>query len=413
MRFEQLAGVAVGGRRLGLAQLLVEDVLQVRAQDLVIAVPAALVERVGEDLAPLQLLQYEVAAAPFQEGVAEWTAEPAQDAGVDQKAPQLRGQLVEDVAGQVLVGEAGARAQPAQDPAPLLGGLAPGREVEQLQRRCPSPGPAGQLGQLLRRPGLSVEVAIQPLHLPGAEAQVLVADLDQPAVQAQPGEVDPGSGPRCEQDHDRGRQVVDQALQGCLGRAVLQGVEVVDHQRRPGARPGLERASRVLDPIPAPGYVGERAAEGSLQVVEHGAGVAVPAFGSVPGHGDGRGRGEAGEERRLARSGRSDDQPNPVIAQAAEERVQALARQRLEVRNAHLRRHHGQCLAVRQTGLSPLRFCGPVRSGPRGQAAPRPVDGVPFACLLLRSPPVLRQTTRCPAVVNTGSGSAVRSNGYS
>src|SRR5207237_2905571 len=205
----------------------------------VIAVPGAVVRGVGKDLAALQLLQGLLAAAPIEEAIAERATQAAQHACAHKEPAQFHRQLFEDVAGQVLAGEAGARPHRAQDPAALLGRLAPGRQMEELQTGRPTLGAAGQLRQLLRRERLLVEVTEKALNFPGPEAQVLAADLQERPRDPQPREVEARDSPGADQESDGWWRIVDQPLQEEFGWAVLQGMQVVAHKQGSLARPGL------------------------------------------------------------------------------------------------------------------------------------------------------------------------------
>ena len=158
-----------------------QHVLQVRPQDLVVAVVAAIADCAGEHLATLQLLEQPLAVVAVQEPVADGAVETAQNTGVEQKRAEESGQLVEDVPRQVLADEPRPTTEAPEDAPALVEGLAGGGEVEKLQAGRPTFGAPGQLGELDRRKGLLVEVPEKVLHLPRPEAEVVACDLRQRA----------------------------------------------------------------------------------------------------------------------------------------------------------------------------------------------------------------------------------------
>ena len=101
--FQQRPCPTVGGTCLDLTELFHQYLFEVRAEHLVVAVSAAIIGGRGKDLPAFELLQQLLAPAAVQEGIADGPAEPRHDAGPNQEPPQIRRQLVEDVAGQVLV----------------------------------------------------------------------------------------------------------------------------------------------------------------------------------------------------------------------------------------------------------------------------------------------------------------------
>ena len=373
-----------------------------RAQHLVIAIAAMVVGGGGEDLPPLQLLQDLLAARAIEKRITQDATQAAEHAGADQKAPQVRRQLIQDVAGQVLPGQLGPNAERFQDSSALHGRLAMGGEVKQLQPGGPAFGAAGELGKLLRRQGFSIEVTEQAFDLPRPKAQVVGADFQQGAGDAQTRQVEAGKRARPDQERDIRRRVVDQALERELGRTILEGMQVVDDQQRLLAGPGLKRPGRGLDRPPAAGQIAERADHGGLEVIEQGARLRVPALGAIPGDWNiGRG-GEARQERALAGAGGCNDEANPVLPDPREQGIDPFAWQ-------------ATAGAARPPSLiprpwtprslpDPPRPVGPAWAGNAGFAiTARPVSFPYKSCFLLlpvapRSIP--RQTTRRLPFVN-------------
>ena len=326
---------------LGLADLLDEHPVQVRAEHLVVPErPLALVDGDGEQLAARELLEQQRAPPPVQQLVAQVARQANEDARVDEEAPQLVGQLGQDVAGEVVAQEPGARADAAEDPPPLVRRLAARREVEQLQAGRPALRPTREDGQLARRHRIAVEVAEQPLDLPRPEAEVVALDLEEVARDAQARQVEVRPDARRGEDPEPRRRVVDQPAEHRLRGRALERVQVVDDQRRRPAGPRLQRPGRILHVVPARRQAGQRGTEGGLEMAEHPDRVVVPRLRPVPGHGQpGRG-GESGEERRLAGARRRDDEGQPVALNRRRELgFEALPRECLGGRDADLGGH--------------------------------------------------------------------------
>src|SRR5262249_61182058 len=106
-----------------------------------------------------------------------------------------RGTVVDEVARQVLPDRLRAGAQPLGCPPPLSRGLAARSQMEELQRRGPSLGPAGQEREILRSQRLAVEIAEEVLDLPRTEPQVLGPQLEEPARDPEPREIEAGERP--------------------------------------------------------------------------------------------------------------------------------------------------------------------------------------------------------------------------
>ncbi len=302
---QHLPRPAVAGRRLRFPHLGLEDRLQVRPQHLVIA-EAAVVEGDQQELAGLDLLQQLLAAGAPEEGVTEGSVQAGEDARVEQEPAQLVGQLLQDVLGQVLPNQAGPGGQGAQRLPAAGRGLAGGGQVEQLQHRRPPLGAAGDLGRLLRGQRRAVDVLEQPLHLPGPEAQVVGTHLREPALQASPGEVQPGLAAGGEQDHEGFGGVLHQPGHEVLGGRALQRVEVVDHQDGPPARPSLDVGDHGVERSPPAREAGQRGGESPLEVGQQGLDAAVGLVGPVPGRGGADLGQELGQDGGLARAGGSD-----------------------------------------------------------------------------------------------------------
>src|SRR5947209_1201394 len=105
MRLEHHPGSLVGSLGLDLTELFHEDLFEVRTQDLVIAVATTVIRCRGKDLPSLELLEDLLTAAALQKGVADGAADAGQHAGSYKEAAQVRRQLVQDIAGQVLASD--------------------------------------------------------------------------------------------------------------------------------------------------------------------------------------------------------------------------------------------------------------------------------------------------------------------
>ena len=208
--------------------------------------------------------------------------------------------------------------------------------MEELKAGGPALGPPGQLSELFGRKRLAVEIAKETFDFPRTKAQVFAADLEQGTRDSQPREVEPGKRARADQERDAGRGVVDEPLEGELGRTVLEGVEIIDDEERAAPSPGLERASRRFDRLPPIRNPPEDGGEGRLQVAEQGAGFGVPALGAIPGDRHFGGGGEAGQQRALSRAGRRDDESDPMLPDAREQRIDAFPGKGLHLRDQHL-----------------------------------------------------------------------------
>ena len=98
-------------------------VQQARSQhvgkEMVVAIPlAAVVERDQEQVPSIERLQHGLAAVLAGDGIAQWAAQPAQDGGLQQEAPDLVGLTLQDLLGQVVDDVAVVpRRKPAMKPA--------------------------------------------------------------------------------------------------------------------------------------------------------------------------------------------------------------------------------------------------------------------------------------------------------
>ena len=133
-------------------------VQQVRLQDVgeqvVVAVPApAVVERHQEQVGPVEGLQHRLAVVLAGDGVAQRAAQPAQDRGLQQEAPDLLGLTLQHLLGQVVDDVAvvpGEARDEAGDVVPALH-----RQRRQLERGDPPLGAPLQRCDVLRRQGQS------------------------------------------------------------------------------------------------------------------------------------------------------------------------------------------------------------------------------------------------------------------
>ena len=384
---EQARGALVANSRLGLADLLDEHAIEVRAQDLVIPVRAlALVDHHGEQLATGQFLQEQRAPPPVQQLVAQVAGQPDQDARVDEEPAQLIGELREDVPCQVLAQEPRAGPDPAEDPPALIGGLATRREMEQLQPGRPALGAPREHRKLGGRHRVAVEVAEEALHFPGSEAQVVALDLEQLAGDVQARQVEVRANSRRGKDPQPRRRIVHESAEHRFGGRALKGVQVVDDEDGLAAGPLLQRSRSILDVVPAHRQPRQHCAEGRFQMAEHPCRIVVPGLGAIPGHGQAGCRGEAGEQRGLAGAGRRDDERQPMaLYRGGELRLQALARECRCRGGADLRRYdRGRLRTRRHRALGTITV--PLiwqRQAPR--RCP-PVDGkVPYGATVIRA----------------------------
>ena len=194
--------------------------------------------------------------------IAQWTGQPAEHAGVDEEVPELLRQIRHDVPGEVLANEPAARADRRENPAPLLGRLAPCRQVEELEPCSPAFSSSGEDGQVVGRNGIEVVVAEQPLHLPGAEPQVVRPDLEQLAGDPESRQVEARREPRADRDRQPGRCVLDEPSERVLGSRALEPVRVIDDKECPVRGLSLERGRRLLYRPPAGSDAGQRRARG-------------------------------------------------------------------------------------------------------------------------------------------------------
>ena len=265
-------------------------------------------DRHGEHAPAGELIEQRPAAGGAAQLVAQRPRQAAQHAGVHEELAEVLAQPEQHVLGQVLPQQPTAHLGAAEHAAALVGRATARGQVEQLQPGGPALRAAGEHGEVARQHRVVVDVAEQLLDLPRAEAQVIRAELEQLARDAQPRQVDRRRHPAGDDDRQPWRRVVDQPAQRALGRRALEGVPIVDDQRRGGRRLGLQGRGDVLDGDPAAGEIRERRAQRRLEMTDERAFVRVPGLGAVPAHGNGRPGGKAGHERRLARSGRRNDE---------------------------------------------------------------------------------------------------------
>jgi hypothetical protein len=339
---EELGRPLVAPPGLGLTDLLDQHPVEVRAQDLVVSKrPLRLVERDREQLAARELLEEERTPPPLEQLIAQVASQANEDGGVDQEPAQLVGQLGENVASEVLAQEAGARADAAEDAASLVGRLAPGRQVEQLEPGRPALRSAGEDRKLARRHRIAVEVAEEPLHLPRSEPEVVALDLEEVAGDVEARQVEIRMDARPGENPQPRRGVVDETAQRSLGRGSFQGVQVIDDERCRTAGPLLQRARRVLDIAPAGRQPGQRGPKCGLEVAQHAERIVVPGFGAIPGNRQSRRGRESRQQGCLAGAGGRDNEGEPVpLDRGRELRFEALARQCRGRRRAHLGSNH-------------------------------------------------------------------------
>ena len=302
--------------------------------------PVRLVELDGEDLAAKQLVERRGAASPVEEAVAQRAGEPAEDARLDEELAQVVGQVRHDVPGEVLPDEAAARTDGRQDPAALVGRLAAGREVEELEAGRPALRPAGEDREIVRRDRVAVVVAEEPLDLPrpgtagrpgrsrAARPDTRRRDRLKPGATRDPTRIaSQGGAYSTKRPSARSAGVSSSAWASSTTRT---------------ARPPVQRSSAAAassTPLPAAGEGRQGRRQGRVEVADHRRLVGVPGLRAIPRDRHVRGGREAGEEGRLAGSGRRDDDAEAALPDGLEQRLEPIATEGGGRRNPDLRGH--------------------------------------------------------------------------
>ena len=192
--------------------------------------------------------------------------------------------------------------------------------MEQLQPRRPATRATGQGGCGLRGQRSVVDRAEELLDLPGAEPQVLAVDHDQLTGHQQPGRVQARLATAAQRDRDRPRTQPEEGLQRGLGGRTGDLVEVVDDQPDRADVGSIESSHEVGDPTRGrrldDAGIGQRRTEGEAEVPGQRDLFGVLGSGPVPGRGQPVALHQLGEQRRLARTRRSEhQQARAVLAQ--------------------------------------------------------------------------------------------------
>jgi hypothetical protein len=116
------------------------------AQYLVVPIGAFLVQPLYEDLPSLEFGEHSPALLTTQKAITDRAAEAAKHACIDEEASELRGQLVENLAREVLADEARRSVELGQEPTTLLRSLPSRGQVKEVQARCPALCATGKLG---------------------------------------------------------------------------------------------------------------------------------------------------------------------------------------------------------------------------------------------------------------------------
>ena len=200
-------------RRCSVRHELRQLVGQARAQDVgeevVIAVPAApVVERDQEQVPPLQRVQHGLAIAALGHGVAQRAAQPVQDRGLQQEAPNLVGLPVQDLLDQVVDDVAVVPREPGDEAGDVVAPLH--RQRRQLEGGDPPFGAPLEGLDVARRQCQAHDVVQVRGSLGRREAQVRGADLDELAARPQAAERQRRIGTRGDHEMDAWRQVLQQ-----------------------------------------------------------------------------------------------------------------------------------------------------------------------------------------------------------
>jgi hypothetical protein len=264
----------------------------------VVPVDAGL-HREREHLTAFEILEQAIGSLQAEEGVAECSGEPPEDARSDQEFPRALREFVEDVVGEVLTDQTGAATQGRQRLPPGGRWLPPGGEEEELQSGGPTLGAARQFGQILRRKRLGVEIPEEPLHFPHPEAQILGTEFEEIARHPQPREVEARSGAGGEDHAQPRRCVLNEPSEQVLGRCALQIVKIVDDEDGPGVGSVVERHDEVVDAGGPERKVRQRHGERLLEPAQEGVGASIAGIGPVPRDRGRYRRGEPGDKGGL------------------------------------------------------------------------------------------------------------------
>ena len=115
-----------------------------------VAIPlAAVVERDQEQVCAIERLEHGLAAVLTGDGIAQWAAQPAQDRGLQQEAPNMIGLTLQDLLDQVVDDVAVVPGEARDEAGDIVTPL--DRERRQLERGDPAFGTPFQRGDIRRR----------------------------------------------------------------------------------------------------------------------------------------------------------------------------------------------------------------------------------------------------------------------
>ena len=211
-----------------LAQVAAEHV----GEQVVVAVPLpAVVQAYDEQVRAVQQLQHRPPVARTGDRIAQGSAEPVQDRGLQQEAAYGVGLATEHLLDQVVHDEPVVAREAGDEAGWVVTALE--RQRRELQRGDPPLGPAfqgGDVGGVEVEPDDVVEVG---RHLVVGEAEVGGADLDQLATGPEPGEREVGVGPRADHQVHLRRQVLEQERHVVRDLRTVGEVVVVEHEHQP------------------------------------------------------------------------------------------------------------------------------------------------------------------------------------
>ena len=163
--------------------------------------------------------------------LAQRSAEPLQDRGLQQEGLDARLLLLEHLFGQVVEDVTVAAAQALKKARNLLGIAAPQREGSQLQAGDPPLGADFQGGHVGGGQGQAHGLVEKGGGLGGRKSQIGAPQLDELPPTAQPGQGQGRVGAAGHSQHQGRRQVVEQETQDAVDGRVLDDVIVVQDQQ--------------------------------------------------------------------------------------------------------------------------------------------------------------------------------------
>ena len=194
-----------------------------------VAIPAAaVVERDQEQVPSIERLQHGLATALAGDGIAQRAAQPVQDGGLQQEAPDLFGLTLQDLLDQVVDDVAIVPGEALDEAGDVVSTLH--RKRRQLECSDPPFGARLQRGDIARaeiQPHRLVEVCG---GLVRGEAQICRADLGEFAPRPQASQRQRWVGAGGDHHVDLLGQMLDQELHSVMDLVRVDQVEVVEHQ---------------------------------------------------------------------------------------------------------------------------------------------------------------------------------------